>query len=93
MNKKYVHLILNSTGVVPPNQRSEDDFDPGAKFHVAADVGYVKFFTAFIYKFQFHKALCEAAGQYDAEDPETRPLHECSLYGIILTLPSHSLLI
>lgn len=68
-------------GVVPPSQRSEEDFDPGAKFHVAADVGYVRYFTAFIYKFQFHKALCEASGEYDAEDPDTKPLHQCSFYG------------
>ena len=78
-------------GLVPPNQRSEEDFDPAAKFHVVADLSYVKYFTAFIYKFQFHKALCEAAGQYDPKDPNTSPLHECNLYGTYFIVPKKNI--
>ena len=54
--------------------RSEADFDPGAKYHIPANVPYTRYFLAAIYQFQFHKALCEAAGW-------KVPLHECSIYG------------
>ena len=54
--------------------RSEEDFDPGAKYHVPANTPYTRYFLSFILQFQFHKALCEAAGFKG-------PLHECSIYG------------
>jgi hypothetical protein len=28
--------------MAPPNKRNTDQFDAGAKYHVAADVGYVR---------------------------------------------------
>merc|ERR1712055_298729 len=49
-------------------------------FHVAGDVGYVRYFTAFIYEFQFYRALCLESGQYVPGDPE-KPLHRCNFYG------------
>lgn len=49
-------------GIVPPVPRSNSDFDPGAKFHVANNVPYIRYFVSFIVQFQFHKALCEASG-------------------------------
>ncbi len=49
-------------GVAAPVARSEDDFDPGAKYHVAANTPYMRYFLARIYQFQFHRALCQAAG-------------------------------
>ena len=61
-------------GVAPPVPRSEADFDPGAKYHIPANVPYTRYFLAAIYQFQFHKALCDAAGW-------TGPLHACSIYG------------
>jgi len=60
-------------GISPPNNRTEQSFDPGAKFHVAANVPYMRYFLARIYQFQFHDALCKAAGQ--------TPVHNCSIYG------------
>nr|CAD7256693.1 unnamed protein product [Timema shepardi] len=39
-----------------------------------------RYFVAHILQFQFHKALCIAAGQYDPTDPNTRPLHKCDIY-------------
>ena len=47
---------------------------------MAADVGYVRFFTAHVYEFQFYKALCLAARQYNHRDPK-KPLHRCNFYG------------
>ena len=60
--------------------RYEDEFDAGAKYHVAADVPYVKYFTSYVYNFQFYKALCLASGQYDPQDA-SKPLHRCNFYG------------
>ena len=53
--------------------RTEDDFDPGAKYHVASSTPYVVYFLARIYQFQFHRALCKAAGY-------TGPLDQCSIH-------------
>jgi peptidyl-dipeptidase A len=61
-------------GISAPVARSEADFDPGAKYHVPGNVPYTRYFLSFIIQFQFHKALCEAAGVKG-------PLHECSIYG------------
>ncbi|XP_068991118.1 angiotensin-converting enzyme-like [Neodiprion pinetum] len=67
-------------GIEPPINRDETDFDPGAKYHVAANVPYIRYFVSFIIQFQFHEALCLNAGQYDPNDP-SRPLHRCDIYG------------
>jgi peptidyl-dipeptidase A len=37
-------------------------------------VPYTRYFLARIYQFQFHRALCQVAGQKG-------PLHACSIYG------------
>ncbi|XP_046740506.1 angiotensin-converting enzyme-like [Diprion similis] len=67
-------------GIEPPFNRDETDFDPGAKYHVAANVPYIRYFVSFIIQFQFHEAVCLNAGQYDPNDPN-RPLHRCDIYG------------
>lgn len=73
-NKSWWELRRKYQGVAAPVARSEDDFDPGAKFHVAANVPYLRYFLARILQFQFHRAMCQAAGFKG-------PLHECSVYG------------
>ncbi len=73
-NKAWWDLKLKYQGVVPPSPRTEADFDPGAKYHVAANTPYSRYFLAAILQFQFHRALCRAAGF-------NGPLHECSVYG------------
>ena len=42
-------------GIAPPVSRSEDDFDAGAKYHVAADVSYIRYFVAHILEYQFYR--------------------------------------
>ena len=42
-NAKWWELRSKYQGIKPPVPRSEDDFDPGAKFHIPADVPYVRF--------------------------------------------------
>ena len=80
MNCHWWKLRHEIQGLKPPSKRSYLDFDAGAKYHVANDVGYVRYFTAFIYEFQFYRAMCLASGKYDPEDP-TKPLHQCDFYG------------
>jgi peptidyl-dipeptidase A len=73
-NKAWWNLRLKYQGVAPPVQRSEDDFDPGAKYHVAGNVPYMRYFLADIYEFQFYRALCREAGQKG-------PLNRCTFFG------------
>jgi peptidyl-dipeptidase A len=72
-NKAWWDLRLKYQGVAPPVARTESDFDPGAKYHVPANVSYTRYFLAHILQFQFHRALCREAGY-------TGPLHLCSIY-------------
>ena len=73
-NTAWWELRREYQGIQPPVVRSEDDFDPGAKYHVPANVPYTRYFLAYILQFQFHRALCAAAG-IDS------PLHRCSVFG------------
>lgn len=73
-NRSWWDLKLKYQGVVAPQPRSERDFDPAAKYHVAANVPYSRYFLADILQFQFHRALAKMAGC-------TGPLHRCSVYG------------
>jgi peptidyl-dipeptidase A len=72
-NKAWWDLKAKYQGVAPPVGRSEADFDPGAKYHIASNTPYVRYFLARVLQFQFHRALCEAAGIKG-------PLHRCSVY-------------
>jgi len=80
MNCHWWKLRSEIQGLRPPSQRSSAQFDAGSKFHVAADIGYVRYFTAFIYEFQFYRELCLASGKYVPGDP-SKPLHQCNFYG------------
>lgn len=73
-NAGWWNLREKYQGIVPPVTRSEADFDPGAKYHVPANVPYTRYFLARILQFQFYRAMCQAAG-------ETGPLHRCSFFG------------
>jgi peptidyl-dipeptidase A len=73
-NRTWWELRRRYQGIAPPVARDESSFDPGAKYHVAANVPYTRYFLSFILQFQMHKALCAAAGFKG-------PLHECSIYG------------
>lgn len=73
-NKGWWDLRTEYQGIAAPVERSEADFDAGAKYHIPGNTPYTRYFLSFIMQFQFHKALCEKAGH-------TGPLHECSIYG------------
>ncbi len=72
-NKSWWDLKRKYQGVAPTTARGEEDFDPAAKYHVAANVPYTRYFLAHILQFQFHRSLARAAGC-------TGPLHRCSIY-------------
>lgn len=73
-NAAWWELREKYQGIAAPVARSEQDFDPGAKYHIPGNTPYTRYFLSFIIQFQFHKALCESAGFQG-------PLHECSIYG------------
>jgi peptidyl-dipeptidase A len=73
-NKAWWALRAKYQGVVPPVERSEADFDAGAKNHIPTNVPYARYFLARVYQFQFYKAMCDASGYKG-------PLNRCSFYG------------
>jgi peptidyl-dipeptidase A len=72
-NKAWWDLRLKYQGIAPVTQRGEEFFDPGAKYHVPANVPYTRYFLADILQFQFHRALAQTAGCKSL-------LHRCSIY-------------
>jgi peptidyl-dipeptidase A len=72
-NAAWWELRRQFQGVAPAGERTEADFDPGAKYHVPANVPYTRYFLAAILQFQFHRALCRQMGHQG-------PLHTCSIY-------------
>ena len=73
-NAAWWELRTRYQGIAPPVERSEADFDPGAKYHVPANVSYTRYFLAHILQFQFQRALCDVAGHEG-------DLADCSIYG------------
>jgi peptidyl-dipeptidase A len=73
-NQAWWDLRLKYQGLARPAPGSESDFDPGAKYHVAANVPYMRYFLADILQFQFHRSLSKIAGC-------ASPLNRCSIYG------------
>jgi peptidyl-dipeptidase A len=73
-NSSWWELRRQYQGIAPPVPRTEADFDPGAKYHIPGNTPYMRYFLSYILQFQFHKALCAAAGNKG-------PLYECSNFG------------
>ena len=72
-NRAWWELRKQYQGIVPPVERTEREFDPGAKMHVPGNTSYQRYFLARILQFQFHRGLCREAGF-------NGPLHRCSIY-------------
>ena len=73
-NGSWWALRTRLQGIAPPAPRGDDEFDPGAKFHIPANVPYMRYFLADLLQFQFHRALAREAGV-------SGPLHRASIYG------------
>ncbi len=72
--KAWHDLKLQYQGITPPVERTPEQFDAGAKYHIPGNTPYSRYFLARILQFQFYKAACDAAGWEG-------PLHRCSFYG------------
>jgi len=73
-NAYWWQLRTQYQGVEAPVDRPADAFDPGAKYHIPGNTPYSRYFLAHILQFQFHRALCEIAG-------DQGPVHRCSIAG------------
>ncbi|NIL94013.1 MAG: peptidase M2 family protein [Woeseiaceae bacterium] len=73
-NKGWWEMRERYQGIAPAVERTEEHFDPGAKYHVPGNVSYTRYFLARILQFQFHRSLCEIAGHEGG-------LHSCSVFG------------
>jgi peptidyl-dipeptidase A len=73
-NQGWWDLRLKYQGIAPPVERTEQQFDPGAKYHIPGNTPYTRYFLAHVLQFQFHRDLCEIAG-YEG------PLNRCTIYG------------
>jgi len=72
-NDAWWDLVSRYQHLMPPGPRPTDAFDPGAKFHVADNTPYARYFLAYIYEFQFYRAACRIAGWKG-------PLNRCSVF-------------
>jgi len=70
-NKAWWDLKAKYQGVAPASARGEENFDPGAKYHVPGNTPYTRYFLSHILQFQFYKSLCDASGYKG-------PLYQCS---------------
>lgn len=73
--KSWDELRLKYQGIIPPIQRSENNFDPAGKYHVSADVTYMMYFVSFVNQFSFYESMCKVAGEYPK-----KPLYNCDFY-------------
>ncbi|CAF0854727.1 unnamed protein product [Didymodactylos carnosus] len=73
LNRAWWDMKLKYGGIMPPVERSEQNFDPGVKYHMLANVPYSRYFLSYILQFQFYRALCKI-GQNEG------PLHLCDIY-------------
>ena len=72
-NTSWWQLRQQLQRIDPPMKRAKNDFDPGAKYHVPANVPYLRYFLAHILQFQFFQSLCQEANHQG-------PLFRCSIY-------------
>ncbi|XP_041970579.1 angiotensin-converting enzyme-like [Aricia agestis] len=78
-NCHFWQLRETIQGIEPPATRTEEDFDPAAKYHIASDVEYMRYYVSYIVQFQFHRSLCQLAGEYDPSD-SSKLLSNCDIY-------------
>jgi peptidyl-dipeptidase A len=53
-------------GIRPPVERTEADFDPGAKYHIPGNTPYTRYFLSFIVQFQGPLSECSVYGNEEA---------------------------
>jgi peptidyl-dipeptidase A len=75
LNSMWWALRIEHEGIMAAVPRSDaTNFDAGAKYHIPANVPYLRYFIAHILQFQFYRGLCRLQGV-------TKRLHMCDIYG------------
>tara|TARA_B100001250_G_scaffold406423_1_gene425451 strand:- start:2155 stop:3969 length:1815 start_codon:yes stop_codon:yes gene_type:complete len=74
LNTSWWQLREEYQGISTSEERTEDYFDPGAKYHIPGNTPYTRYYLARIMQYQFHESLCNLI-DFDGY------LHECSIYG------------
>ncbi|CAO1336207.1 unnamed protein product [Diamesa serratosioi] len=80
VNTEYWKMRQKYCGVKPPIERTNEDFDAAAMYHVLADIEYFKYFVSYILQFQFYKSACIKANEYEPGNPE-KILSNCDIFG------------
>ena len=73
LNSSWWELRKEYQGISTSEERSEEYFDPGAKYHIPGNTPYTRYYLARVLQYQFHESLCNDIG-FEG------PLHECSIY-------------
>ncbi len=73
-NDEFWNLAEEIVGVHAPVQRTLEDLDCPAIYHVAQDYDMIRYFARTILQFQFAESLCREANHEG-------PLHECDVKG------------
>ena len=73
-NEAWWQLREQYQGVAAPVRAQRRRFRSGREVPRPGNTPYTRYFLSFILQFQFHKALCDAAGFKG-------PLNECSVFG------------
>ena len=76
LNSSWWELRKQYQGISTFEDRNEEYFDPGAKYHIPGNTPYTRYYLARIMQYQFHEALCNSIG-FEGY------LHDCSIYGSI----------
>jgi len=74
LNSSWWELREQYQGISTFEDRNEEYFDPGAKYHIPGNTPYTRYYLARIMQYQFHEALCNSIG-FEGY------LHDCSIYG------------
>ena len=81
-NSKWWEIRQQHQGIAPPNSRANSEgLDAAAKYHIVANVEYLRYYISHILQFQFYEAMCIAAGEFDPANSTGKPLHTCDFSG------------
>ncbi|XP_047513616.1 angiotensin-converting enzyme-like [Pieris napi] len=83
LNMEFWELSRQLQGIAPIEKRGEEYFDVGAKYHVADNIPYTRYFLSSFLQYQLFERLCKAAifGRQPKSLPDSIPLHRCDIYG------------
>lgn len=71
--ERWWQLKNDLIGVKAPVERTEEDFEAGAMYHIIVTYPFIGYYIRTIIQFQFYQSLCQAANH-------TGPLHKCDFY-------------